>query len=186
MTDAPAPDHGRRPRRLWPVFAASALTLATAGFAIGASTAGAVGANAARPLVLTDHAAKPVIVASARRGKLGVILETSKGFTLYHYALDTSKKSACTGGCAQAWPPLVLPKGVTKATAGTGVSQALLGTVKRGGGVLQVTYRGEPLYTFGGDTKAGETSGQGVGNFHVVTVKAAATPASTPSTSAGY
>ena len=52
----------------------------------------------------------------------------------------------------------MLPKGVTKATAGTGVSASKLGTVTRSGGVLQVTYGGKPLYWFVGDTAAGQVT----------------------------
>jgi predicted lipoprotein with Yx(FWY)xxD motif len=57
------------------------------------------------------------------------------------------------------WPELLLPKGVTKATAGHGVNAAKLGTVTRTGGGLQVTYAGKPLYWFYKDTAAGQVNG---------------------------
>jgi hypothetical protein len=73
-----------------------------------------------------------------------------------------------------------------------------LGTVRRPDGTVQVTYKGQPLYTFAQDTKPGEANGQGikdVGTWTVVTVgskgsSSAATPASThtetaPSESSG-
>jgi predicted lipoprotein with Yx(FWY)xxD motif len=69
-------------------------------------------------------------------------------------------------GCTSIWHPLtvaagVVPKGPVK-----------LGTVKRPEGTVQVTYRGRPLYTFGGDKKAGQTKGEGihdVGTWHAAT-----------------
>jgi len=98
---------------------------------------------------------------------LGKVLATSKGRTLYLYTADGKNKSKCTGSCAAAWPPL-LTKG--KPVAGTGVNKSLLGTAKRSGGKVQVTYNRHPLYTYTGDSKAGQTNGEGVGNFFVVKV----------------
>lgn len=106
--------------------------------------------------------ASPLIVKAAKRGKLGTILITASGYTLYRFTPDSSKKLACVGACTLAWPPLVLPKGVTHATAGSGVEQSLLGTRKRGTS-LQVTYKGLPLYRYAADTAPGQTNGQGVG-----------------------
>jgi predicted lipoprotein with Yx(FWY)xxD motif len=42
-----------------------------------------------------------------------------------------------------------------------------LGEIKRGSG-HQVTYAGHPLYTFASDTSAGQTSGEAVQGFYVV------------------
>lgn len=103
-----------------------------------------------------------VVVKAIRHRRLGTILATSSGYTLYRFTLDTAKKLACTGGCTAAWPPLLLPKGVTRATAGSGVKQSLLGTRKRGT-TLQVTYKGLPIYRYAADTSPGQTNGQGVG-----------------------
>lgn len=59
--------------------------------------------------------------------RIGPVLANSKGFTLYWYAKDTSMTSACTGGCATAWPPLI---GTPKAAMGvrlTGKLAAIAG-----------------------------------------------------------
>jgi hypothetical protein len=45
-----------------------------------------------------------------------------------------------------------------------GVKAKLLGTTKRAGGALQVTYRGHPLYTFKLE-HAGQTTGEGATDF---------------------
>jgi predicted lipoprotein with Yx(FWY)xxD motif len=90
---------------------------------------------------------------------LGPILVDAKNRTLYMFAADKGGKSACYGSCATYWPPLAAN---SSHVLGTGVKAALLGTTKRTGGSLQVTYAGHPLYLFVKDTKAGQTSGQGV------------------------
>jgi predicted lipoprotein with Yx(FWY)xxD motif len=93
---------------------------------------------------------------------LGSVLVDSQGRTLYLWRADTGSKSACTGACATAWPPL---ETTGKPTAGRGVMPALLGTSKRADGSAQVTYHGHPLYTFQGDTAPGQTHGQGSDGF---------------------
>lgn len=100
-------------------------------------------------------AAKKIVVSTAKNSKLGTILVSGK--TLY-----TLNKSDCTGQCLKYWPELVLPKRVTKATAGTGVSAAKLGTIRVAGGALQVTYSGRALYYFLEDTAAGQVRGNGL------------------------
>jgi Secreted repeat of unknown function len=59
--------------------------------------------------------------------------------------------------------PLVLPRGVRRPVAGPGVNAALLGTTRRAGGVLQVTYNRWPLYLWQGDVAPGQATGQGEG-----------------------
>ena len=91
--------------------------------------------------------------------KLGKVLVNGKGVTLYLFMKDKKGKSACSGACAQAWPPL-LTKGRPQASGGT--SAAKLGTTRRSDGTTQVTYNGHPLYTFVLDhSKPGSTAGEG-------------------------
>jgi predicted lipoprotein with Yx(FWY)xxD motif len=86
----------------------------------------------------------------------------SNGRTLYLFEADKNGTSACSGACARAWPPDT----VTGAPdAGSGVSQALLGIIKRPDGIMQVTYHGHPLYYFIGDNGAGAAKGQGLKAF---------------------
>jgi hypothetical protein len=62
-----------------------------------------------------------------------------------------------------------------------------LGVIKRPNGVEQVTYKGQPLYTFAQDTAPGMANGQGikdVGTWSVITSKASSGSApAAPSTS---
>jgi predicted lipoprotein with Yx(FWY)xxD motif len=92
----------------------------------------------------------------------GKALVGSNGRTLYLFQADTNGTSACTGACAAAWPPDIV---TGQPQAGSGVSQALLGTITRPDGTMQVTYNGHPLYYFTADTAGGVAHGQGVKAF---------------------
>jgi predicted lipoprotein with Yx(FWY)xxD motif len=118
--------------------------------------------------------------------KLGTVLTDSKGFTLYYFLPEKgSTIGACTGGCLTAWPPLV----VTGApTAGSGVTGTLatVSIMLNGAAATEVTYNGWPLHTFGSDSAAGQTNGQGVaGNWFAAMpgTSATATGATTGSVS---
>jgi predicted lipoprotein with Yx(FWY)xxD motif len=130
------------------------------------------------------HATKGVVVSTVKNSKFGTLLVSGK--TLY--TLKASK-TACATSCLKIWPELVLPKGVTKATAGSGVSASKLGTITRAGGVRQVTSGGKALYFFSED----KTSGADNGNVNdtwgtwsdVVTVKLASGSPTTTTTIGG-
>jgi len=81
------------------------------------------------------------------------VLTNAKGFTLYWFAPDTPRTSACTGSCAAYWPPVT-----GNPAAGPGVT-GKLGTIKRSGGTEQATYDGHPLYTYIGDSAQGQAKG---------------------------
>jgi predicted lipoprotein with Yx(FWY)xxD motif len=106
---------------------------------------------------------------------LGEIVTDGQGLTLYMYAPDHRGPSKCSGFCAQQWPPLVLPSGVTRPKAGPGVRASLLGTVRRADGQLQETYGGWPLYLWIGDTGPGQATGQAddMGLWYVLSVTGA-------------
>jgi predicted lipoprotein with Yx(FWY)xxD motif len=105
---------------------------------------------------------QPATVGVADNGDLGKILDDNQGQTLYLFAKDTGTTSTCTGPCATQWPPLRVSG---KPVVGTGASASLVATTQRDDGQPQVTYNGHPLYTYIGDTKAGETNGQGLNAF---------------------
>lgn len=104
-------------------------------------------------------------ISTAAVGGVGTVLVDGKGYTLYLFAPDNRSLSTCYTSCAQAWPPLELPSGVTAARAGEGVRSALLGTQPRRDGAAQVTYGGWPLYTWVGDTRPGIATGEGRNNL---------------------
>jgi predicted lipoprotein with Yx(FWY)xxD motif len=101
-------------------------------------------------------------VGIANAGGLGEILVDSQGRTLYLFQKDAGTKSACSGECAAAWPPL---RTTGKPTVGTSLSAAKLATTPRSDGKPQVTYNGHPLYLYSADQKPGDTNGQGLNVF---------------------
>jgi predicted lipoprotein with Yx(FWY)xxD motif len=82
---------------------------------------------------------------TAGDSEFGEMLFDSKKQAVYIFENDPKGKTVCYGECAQAWPP-VFTDG--KPQADNGVKASLLGTVKRRGGKLQVTYAGKPLYYY--------------------------------------
>jgi predicted lipoprotein with Yx(FWY)xxD motif len=90
---------------------------------------------------------------------LGAILDDGHGRTLYLFKEDSGTKSACTGTCASAWPPLRVSG---EPLVGTGATASKAGTSPRSDGKPQVTYNGHPLYTYTGDQNPGDTNGQGL------------------------
>lgn len=84
-----------------------------------------------------------------RSPEYGKILVNGGGKALYLFTKDKPRRSKCFGACAKAWPPY-LTKG--KPVAAKGLKRKWVGSIKRGGGKRQVTYRGRPLYFYEHDT----------------------------------
>jgi len=139
-------------------FLARAAVVPLAALTFAGFGAGAAGASAAPEAAAK---AKPATVRVAKTD-LGNVLVNSKGRTLYMFLADQGTTSACTGACAANWPPL-RASGTPK--AGKGAKASLLSTSPRPDGKAQVVYNGHPVYTFQKDTKAGETTGQGLNAF---------------------
>ncbi len=179
MTQQTRASHARNPHRRLVALAALSSAVALGG---SLAAGGAAVGSTRRGPHKEARARVAVTVTDAKRGKLGLVLVSGSGRTLYHYARDRRNKSNCTGSCASIWPPLLLARNV-HAPKGRNVSH--LGTIRRGGR-LQVTYNGEPLYLYSGDAKAGETNGQGLlGVWHVVGV-AAKHPTTSTSSGGAY
>ena len=113
----------------------------------------------------TEAAGRTGTVVSTAKTGLGQILVNSRGRTLYLFKKDRNGKSACAGQCATFWPPLIAS---TKPGVAGGAKKSLIGTTKRADGRLQVTYNHHPLYTFVKDTKAGQTSGEGLNAYGAI------------------
>jgi predicted lipoprotein with Yx(FWY)xxD motif len=154
--------------------AALALAVAGCGGGSGGAPAGPYGASDRAPAAAGSGTAS----VSLAQSDLGEILVDGQGRTLYLFEADKGTTSTCGGACASAWPPLTTDD---QPVAGPGVSASKLGTTTRGDGTTEVTYNGHPLYTYAGDSSAGQTSGQGSDDFGAgwFVLSAAGTPIET-------
>ncbi|MBX5449593.1 hypothetical protein [Thermogemmatispora sp.] len=137
----------------------------------GGSSAATGGSNVASTATVSTMsttptaapASGPVVVKTTMvslNGQSTTILTDIRGRTLYYFTSDTPTQSACTGGCASTWPPLLFQ--------GNGSPQSAtplpgrLSVVKDAHG-QQIAYNGHLLYTYAGDTAPGQIHGNGVG-----------------------
>jgi predicted lipoprotein with Yx(FWY)xxD motif len=144
--------------------------LLTLSFALLAPTA--AGASKTHTLTIT----------SEKVAKVGTVLATSNGLTLYRFTADPSGKATCTGACAPVWPPLLVSKG-SKIKGPHGLKD--FGTIHLANGKFQVSFHGHALYRFAGDKKKGHAGGQGIEGtwFAVVASNTIASTTHLPATS---
>ena len=101
-------------------------------------------------------------------GQSVTVLTNAAGRTLYDLTADTPTSTACNSSCTTIWFPL-LAKGAPSSTTPLPHQVSAL----RDANGQQVEYDGHLLYTFSGDTAAGQAQGEGIQSFggiwHVVT-----------------
>ena len=106
---------------------------------------------------LVPAAAQPAMTGDS---SLGPILTNHNGMTLYTFDNDQGGTSACTGQCAENWPPLV--------AAADAQPEGDYTVITRDDGTKQWAYMGKPLYLWVKDTKPGDVTGDNVNNvWHV-------------------
>jgi predicted lipoprotein with Yx(FWY)xxD motif len=118
--------------------------------------------QAGSPAAAGQASGTATVSLAAISGIPGKALVGGNGRTMYLFEGDKSGTSACSSACAAVWPPVTV-SGTPK--AGSGVNQALLVTIKRPDGTMQLVYHGHPLYYYTGDTAAGTARGQGAKAF---------------------
>jgi len=122
------------------------------------SAAGSSSTSGAASTSAPAAATADLIVADSTAGQIVV---DGKGMSVYYYTKDVkdSGTSACTGGCLDAWPPVL-------ATADTPVVDGVtgtVGTIATPDGKKQLTINGMPVYYYAKDLAPGDITGQGVG-----------------------
>jgi len=79
---------------------------------------------------------------------------------VYGFTKDADGVPTCAGGCATAWPPVIVDASLDLSAA---PAELKLSIVDRGDGTKQLKAGKWPLYYFSGDAAAGEANGQGSG-----------------------
>ena len=94
---------------------------------------------------------------------VGGFNSSSPQYTVYAFENDLvgGNDSACYGGCAAAWPPILLTD-----NEASGISN--LGTITRSDGNLQVTYEGRPLYFYVNDQNPGDRNGDSIPGWYSI------------------
>ena len=96
---------------------------------------------------------QPVFADGAPTKMMNGVLVNTSGMTLYTFDKDPKGggKSACNGGCAKNWPPL-MAKASDKASGDYTI-------ITRDDGSKQWAYEGKPLYLWVKDKKPGDMTG---------------------------
>lgn len=169
------------PKRLFPLLAVimgillsgcgSTTTTTTTGSSSSSQYTSATATPTSAPATATPAPTDSNIVKTTSatvNGKTTTILANAQGMTLYYFTPDTGTKVACTDSCAQSWPPLLFT-GSGKPSAAVKLPGELEVYANPNG--KQIIYNDHPLYTFSGDTAAGQTNGNGIGGkWFVATV----------------
>jgi predicted lipoprotein with Yx(FWY)xxD motif len=133
----------------------------SAAASVAASAAASAGSSAA-----TAESYEVKVATATVNGTSATFLTGEDGKTLYVFGKDVanSGKSACGAGpCLDNWPPFKVDD-ASQLKADSGVT-GKLDVITRDDGSKQVTYNGQPLYYFAGDTAAGTENGASIPNW---------------------
>jgi predicted lipoprotein with Yx(FWY)xxD motif len=114
---------------------------------VAVTTAAAVAVVAqAAPAAFTDTM-KPQLVRTIMDEKLGQVLARADKQAIYVWNEEPRGTVRCTGGCAKAWPPVLVKAGAVVPMHVKGV-MGEFGTIRRPGGTRQLTFNRRALYTY--------------------------------------
>ncbi len=159
---------GRRTLAATAALAFVPFVLVACGSTASPSTSSATSAPAATSAATPSPTPSAALIGTGSAtvaGAATTVLTDSHGLTLYYRTSDTATNISCTGGCAAAWPPVLLPTGTP--TGSASVTGKL--TVFAGPNGNQVLYNGHALYGWKSDTAPGQATGQGIASFLVAT-----------------
>ena len=127
---------------------------------VGGSTAATAGLAATSQAQVSPRqpTTSAIVVKVATRAPFGKILTRTNGLSLYIHP-----GGPCNTSCQSVWPPLVMPAGTTTPLGAKCLATAALGSM------LQVTYHGQRLFSFTGDSGM-SVNGNGVSGFKVAKV----------------
>lgn len=127
-----------------------------------------------------------VTVNTGTANGVGTVLVNAEGLTLYHWKGETTSSLQCTGSCLSTWL-IATVNGGGAPTGGMHATGKLATFTRSDGAGSQITYNGMPLYTYSGDSTAGQANGQGLeGVWFAVTPSMSATTTSSGNDGGGY
>ena len=102
-------------------------------------------------------------IAVANGVLVGGVNSANPQYVVYIFDNDpiSDGTSTCYGGCADAWPPVLVTDESPSGVSG-------LGSITRTDDTVQVTYEGRPLYFYAGDQQPGDRSGDSVPGWHSI------------------
>lgn len=103
-------------------------------------------AVAAPPADGATRQARP-LVSTFVSGEFGRVLSTPGKQALYYWNRERDGRVRCTGSCAVAWPPVIVPRGVAVPRRVAGI-KGTFGVARRPDGRRQVTHNGRPVYAY--------------------------------------
>ena len=118
----------------------------------------------------------------AYKSGIGFYLTNGTGFSLYFRSTDkpnTGTTTCTTDTCEKNWPVFY----VSNLELPPGLNSSAFGVITAYNSTKIATYDGFPLFYWLNDVKPGDTLGQGIGGFHLVTVPAPITSVTTSTTS---
>jgi predicted lipoprotein with Yx(FWY)xxD motif len=192
-------NHGKRPAVPGSLIAGLAAVAAAgliAACSSGSSSAAAAGSSTQQAGGGTQQAGGGLTISSRQVTGVGTVLTSQSGRTLYTPEQEANGSIKCTGSCLSFWFPVTMAQGATPHAA-SGLAGKLDSVKRPDDGDLQLTYQGDPLYTFRLDSAPGQAHGNNFTDsfggqtflWHVATISGAAPaggqPAS-PSGNSGY
>jgi predicted lipoprotein with Yx(FWY)xxD motif len=123
---------------------------------LGCIWAGVTSAQSAATVSVVNHPA------------LGDILVGPKGMTLYILSKESANAIACVEDCALNWLPLIVTRTDVVVAGLEASNRAQVNTATRsseGKSQLQVSYKGQPLYSWSRDKVPGDVTGDGIGGI---------------------
>ena len=102
-------------------------------------------------------------IAVANGVLVGGVNSANPQYVVYVFDNDpiSGGTSTCYGGCADAWPPVLVTDESPSGVSG-------LGSITRTDNTVQVTYEGRPLYFYAGDQQPGDRIGDNVAGWHSI------------------
>lgn len=125
-------------------------------------------------------APRDVLIGLKHSDTLGDYLTDENGKTLYINSEENDSKSLCQDSCAKSWPPFLSDGKDSEGVESETLKLLKLNVTRRNDGTYQYLLNDRPLYYYVGDTKVGDTKGNGKDEIWSVASRYYRPPTNTP------